>query len=454
MLQQIKLQNFKCFKKVNIKLKNFNVVCGPNSSGKTTINQGVLLHLQNNRIDKEHFITNGKYVHFDDFAELKNSATSSDKDVVIELFNEKNQKRKIVISSQDDGKKIKCKEYISEFDILDEKNIFYLSANRIGPEDVYNKFTSELIEQYGQNAIGFLAKYQNQPIDEKYAFIKYPTKDYQFIKEINYWLNEIVGEQVHVTEISRTDKSTATYSHEVNSLEVRNKNTGSGVSYVIAILVMAFSLAIKKNEETPLIIIENPEIHLHPLGQIKLMTFLKFMSQFCQIIVETHSDHIIKNFLQYTNGQVIKLNKDYVPIYYNKRSKYTLKTLTLGEVQWTAFDLPTIDFHVSLLSYLQAKFNEFSLNKLDDLIRDTAIFKSNYEKYDTRCRRYNNNHSNPKSNYETLPIYMRNVIDHPVKKRGSSEPPRKKYRKTEYEFHEALKNSIQFMLEIIKEKKW
>jgi len=99
MLQQIKLQNFKCFKKVNIKLKNFNVVCGPNSSGKTTINQGVLLHLQNNRIDKEHFITNGKYVHFDDFAELKNSATSSDKDVVIELFNEKNQKRKKVISS-------------------------------------------------------------------------------------------------------------------------------------------------------------------------------------------------------------------------------------------------------------------------------------------------------------------------------------------------------------------
>ncbi len=60
MLRQIKLQNFKCFKKVNINLKNFNVICGPNSSGKTTINQSILLHLQNNRIDKEHFITNGK----------------------------------------------------------------------------------------------------------------------------------------------------------------------------------------------------------------------------------------------------------------------------------------------------------------------------------------------------------------------------------------------------------
>lgn len=447
------MQNFKCFKKTSIKLKNFNVICGPNSSGKTTINQSILLHLQNNVKSKEHFITNGKYVHFDDYAELKNSTISSDKDVVIELTNERKQKRKIVLTSESDGKKIRCKEYISSFDLLDEKDIFYLSANRIGPEDVYNKLTNELIEQYGQNAIGFLARYQNQPIDEKYAFIKSPTKDYQFIKEINYWLNEIIGEQIHVTELSRTDKSTATYSHEINSLEVRNKNTGSGVSYIIAILVMAFSIALKENEETPLMIIENPEIHLHPLGQLKLMTFLEFMSQFCQIILETHSDHIIKNFLQCSNGQVVKLNKDFMPIYYNKRSKYTLKTLTLGEVQWTAFDLPTIDFHVALFSYLQTKFNEFNLNKLDDLIRDTETFKSNRKEYDTKCRRYKN-HSGSKSNCETLPIYVRNVIDHPVRKKGSGEPPRKKYRKTEQEFYEALKISIQFMIDIIKEKGW
>lgn len=105
MLRQIKLQNFKCFKKTSIKLKNFNVICGPNSSGKTTINQSILLHLQNNVKSKEDFITNGKYVHFDDYAELKNSTISSDKDVVIELTNERNQKRKIVLTSESDGKK-------------------------------------------------------------------------------------------------------------------------------------------------------------------------------------------------------------------------------------------------------------------------------------------------------------------------------------------------------------
>lgn len=48
---------------------------------------------------------------------------------------------------------------------------------------------------------------------------------------------------------------------------------------------------------------------------------------------------------------------------------------------------------------------------------------------------------------------MRNVIDHPVRKKAG-EPPRKKYRKTEQEFYEALKISIQFMIDIIKEKGW
>lgn len=457
MLRKIKIKNFKCFdnKTPIINLKRFNVICGPNSSGKSTINQAILIHLQNNQLSKENFISNGKYVHFDDFSEIKNSNTSKEKDVLIELDNEKNEICKMVLCSHFNGKDIMCKELLSQFKLLEEENIFYISASRIGPEDVYNKFTNKLIEQYGQNAIGFLAKFQDVTIDSKYAFIKSHDKEYKLIKEVNYWLKEIIGEKINVSELSRTDRSTATYSREVNELEVRNKNTGSGLSYIISILVMLLSISVKEMREKPTFIIENPEIHLHPVAQIKLMRFLSFMSQFCQIIIETHSDHIIKNSLEISNGQVIKLNKDFIPIYYNKRSKYTLKTLTLGEIQWTAFDLPTIDFHISLFSYLQYKYNEYSLNELDDLIRKTQVFKDNKQSLDTRCRRYlrNGNSRNPESSNETLPVYLRNMIDHPVKRPGSSEPPRKKYR-DEKSFNDALKTSIKCMIDIIKENHW
>ncbi len=458
MISKIIIKNFKCFdeKTPPIVLKNFNVICGPNSSGKSTVNQAILIHLQNNQLDKEKFISNGKFVHFDDFTEIKNAAISSDKDVIIELINEKKETCKMILCSNPNGKTIMCKDLSSQFRLIEENNLFYISANRIGPEDVYNKFTNRLIEQFGENAIGFLAKYQNEIINEKYAYYKSPTKDYKFIKEVNFWLHEIIGEQINVSELDRTDRSTATYSKDANLLSVRNKNTGSGLSYIITILVSVLSISIKEISEKPTIIIENPEIHLHPIAQIRLMKFLSFMAQFCQIVIETHSDHIIKNFLQYDNAQVIKLNKDYNPVYYNKRSKYTLKTLTLGEVQWTAFDLATIDFHIALFSYLQQKYNEYSLNELDDKIRKTYVFQQNKKIIDTRCKRYminGKNSKNPESNYETLPVYLRNMIDHPVKKPGNKEPTRRKYRKPE-EFQDALKTSIDFMLNVIKENNW
>ena len=42
-----------------------------------------------------------------------------------------------------------------------------------------------------------------------------------------------------------------------------------------------------------MLIVENPEIHLHPSGQSELVEFLAFLAQSgVQVIVETHSDHI------------------------------------------------------------------------------------------------------------------------------------------------------------------
>lgn len=46
-------------------------------------------------------------------------------------------------------------------------------------------------------------------------------------------------------------------------------------------------------ESDSVIIIENPEIHLHPKAQSKLCEFLYFVSQSGrQLFIETHSDHI------------------------------------------------------------------------------------------------------------------------------------------------------------------
>lgn len=450
MISQIRMRNFKCYKDCKIKFKNFNVLCGPNSSGKSSINQAILFLLQNNHGDITKLITNGEYVHYDEFEEIKNDEISSAKHIIIDLVGNNKKSCSLEIKKAASTNTIECIKNITDFKMKAEENIFYLSAERIGPEDVYDKYNGTKIGFYGENAVGFIAKNKDFAIDEKFAYQKGPTRDYTFLKEVNYWLKEIIGEKINANDLDKTDRTRATYSKDGKQLQVRNKNTGSGLSYVVSIIAMVFSLSINTPEYKPTFIIENPEIHLHPKAQMKLMEFLMFMSNFCQIIIETHSDHIIKNVLD-NNGQVIKLNK-FEPIYYTKKSKKILPTMTIGEVKWTVFDMPTIDFHVSLYSYLQEKFVATRPNKVDDEIRDTLIFKSNTKLYDTKCKRYGN-HTNALSQYETLPTYLRNAIDHP-KKIKPGEPLRRIFRKNEVEFENALRISIDFMIKIIEEKGW
>ena len=74
----------------------------------------------------------------------------------------------------------------------------------------------------------------------------------------------------------------------VNGKFSRPYNVGSGISYLISIIVMCLS-----SEIDDIMVIENPEIHLHPLSQSRLCEFLYFIANANrQIIVETHSDHI------------------------------------------------------------------------------------------------------------------------------------------------------------------
>lgn len=67
------------------------------------------------------------------------------------------------------------------------------------------------------------------------------------------------------------------------------QNVGFGISYVLPIV-----LALVKAKKGELIILENPEAHLHPRGQRKMGELIARAAQGgVQVIVETHSDHIL-----------------------------------------------------------------------------------------------------------------------------------------------------------------
>lgn len=99
-----------------------------------------------------------------------------------------------------------------------------------------------------------------------------------------------------------TDKVKAEYRLQIGR-NIRPKNTGSGISYIISLLIVC--LASKKGD---VIIVENPEIHLHPKAQSYLVDFFIFIANSGrQLIIETHSDHLF-------NGVKVAISQSKIPV--------------------------------------------------------------------------------------------------------------------------------------------
>jgi predicted ATPase len=70
---------------------------------------------------------------------------------------------------------------------------------------------------------------------------------------------------------------------------IRPANTGFGLSYALPVIVAGLM-----SQSGDVLIVENPEAHLHPGGQSRLGCFLaRVAGSGVRVIVETHSDHVL-----------------------------------------------------------------------------------------------------------------------------------------------------------------
>ncbi|MGM9534900.1 MAG: DUF3696 domain-containing protein [Intestinibacter sp.] len=279
MIKKLKIEGLKSIDKITLELSNLNLLVGVNSSGKSTIIQSLLIASQNISNDKYNF--NGNLVSLGDYREVRNFITNA-KNIDIEIdsvydnykfkfFEDKD----VQVTRNQNGNEL-------EFD----KGLYYLSASRIGYLDTYEK-NIKSVYKYGLNGeycLDYLNKNREKILDEN--MVKDSTSltlDYS----VNYWFEYIIGGKVAIEDIKQTDRIKALFMSK-NGRGVRTKNIGSGLSYLISIVIMCLSL-----EENETLIIENPEIHLHPKAQSRLIEFFIFISKANrQLIIETHSDHI------------------------------------------------------------------------------------------------------------------------------------------------------------------
>lgn len=331
MIKQISFYNFKCLDGKTFELNKLNVFAGYNGRGKSSVLQSLLMLSQSTGFGAGSLIKlhlNGEFVNLGDFDEILTNDTDCKVEFCIETDDSQLQNIDLGYTLSEDDFKIGVIDtcVINNVDYFDTvgalnttvtsnhsgskqfsksipevlikllRNIHYVSANRVGPvKYVEKKEVPDIhkIDPQGLNAINTIASYgelipSSMNLDN--STIELPLKDV-----LSIWMNYIMtGGDISLPD----DKKSPVLSLEfdiagsISSRKFSSYNVGFGYSYILAIVITA--LIAKKDS---IVIIENPEAHLHGQAQSRLTELLsKLASRGVQLFVETHSEHIINGF--------------------------------------------------------------------------------------------------------------------------------------------------------------
>lgn len=326
MLTYINLKNFKSYIDTTIPLNNLTILSGLNNSGKSSIIQAFRM-LNRSTLGKTPYINDhGSY------EELLCKFVQKDKPIVIEIDENQKleiQKNKFIPAS-------KC------------PLLTYIGADRLGPKKnlpiQYQPNMYNYLGENGEYILDVISALEFSTIPKELHHEKSNVHTLMF--ELKSWLSEISpGIDFQIEIDTKSDLGKTKFDN------YRPNNVGFGLSYTLPILVAGLALASQKHESKnndeleslsnwyakkeslgTILIVENPEAHLHPKGQTRLGIFLtKVANSGVQVIIETHSDHVIDGIRIAVKDKI--LDKDKVIFHYLEKNENLteLQTINIDE---------------------------------------------------------------------------------------------------------------------------
>jgi len=385
MIQSLELKNFKSIKKKQFRLRNLNVLLGLNGQGKSSFIQSLLVLRQSDKLDQGELKLNGGENGLANIGTTKDALYQYSKaeglTIKIQFQNTAAYEMEfdykidadIFIQKLEKDLYGESKPELNRVQSLFDNNFQYLNAQRVEPKSVNITSYSNVVDgnsigKYGQYTAHYIELRGNENVlfdnllhEKSKTFDEVTNKEVinkTLINQINLWLGEISpGVNVRTTKIS-SDFVLLEYVFKQpnfgNTNRYKPENVGFGISY--ALHVVTALLSAKPGQ---LIIVENPESHIHPRGQAALGKLISLLAQNdVQIIIETHSDHIL-NGIRVGVKEKPEL-KDRTIIFYFK------KVVTESE-QFSKITDIKIDKNGTLSEYPENLLDEWS-NQLSKLI--------------------------------------------------------------------------------------
>ena len=295
MLNKLFIKNYKCFPTYEFSLAPLTLLTGANGAGKSSLIQAILL-LKEVIDDGRSEITVAPQQVFGgnigSAAQLVSQDFIDDREILLSADTGEGE---ISVRYKLERSNIQIlKAYIEkcEFNQSDFPIIQYLRAERIGPRLNNNIGESEeTLSSDGDNA-AFLVDTADKNgwlVSDQLRYSDEPSK---FSYQVEKYLSAIMGELTlnYKTDFDNALINTLIKTAAIND-PVSEPLTGFGYSYALPIVVGGLLCSCKPGS---VFVIENPEAHLHPSAQSKMGKFLALIAS-CgvQVIVETHSEHIV-----------------------------------------------------------------------------------------------------------------------------------------------------------------
>ena len=292
------------------------------------------------------------------------------------------------------GRRFENLEHLEfQFGLTFPKYILYTSKTPI------NEYLNELFTPYNASQV--------------YKSIE-KAKIYTAIKLTEFLNLNDENENLYVKENEKIDlftQDSLVFKQNDLPLRIPLKNRGEGLQLKIKNAVFRLLSEIQtKIQVNTVFAFEEPETHLHPSAQIEMYETIKALSEKTnyQVIITTHSPFIVKELAQ--NNILPIVVKQEKPTQESKISKLDEKVLpyvSMNEINYIAFDEPSIEYHIELFGYMQNMLDK-KVKELDDWLKDSGIIT------DADLFDWYNTNSLEKMESMTLPYCVRNNIDHPL----------------------------------------
>ena len=354
MIKELTIKNFKAFSDTKpIRLGGLTLLTGVNGRGKSSFLQPLLLLSQSLRESEEHTLTNlltsGRWLDLGNFSDIININAAQNPLVTFSLDTDSKTDHRfdLTYKTNDDldfgqlcSLKVNGVEQFTEstfwggVDTTEKKEVLSVPAisgytSLVSLQRMYyiaaDRNCAQNEEAYGSQRQLWPDKNGSNILNIIYA----QGEDFQ--KQVEHELSLIFDGAT--LQIKQKGETLRLYMDSIDGGQLFTPvNVGFGYSYVLSII--ACGLLAKDGE---ILIIENPEAHLHPSAQAAIMRFLcnTVLVKGVQVFVETHSDHIVNAALIVIKNENIPFSREQLEILFFSRQKGDENQFTIQNLDIT-----------------------------------------------------------------------------------------------------------------------